>query len=471
MKELYRKMEGKMEWYLLGFGIIQGFFLCVSPNLNYDESYSFAMTKLSVHDLISITALDVHPPLYYLALKFFLKLTVLNTVQMAKCYSLVCYIAYLLVIIGMGTSRFGKRVSRFWLFLSIMIPCMVVQSTCVRMYMFGIFWTTLVGFLLFDYYQTTNNWKRNILVIVSSLIAMYAHTFTMVGIFLMYVVMTVALLIYKEWKKLKVFICCGLLVGIGYLPWLNTLIWQAENRRDIVQEHSLRDLLVMLMKEWFSSEQRSVPLSYKMGFILFAILISICIWRSIREKKYRYVIAVVPFILLVCVGVMLSFFVKPCFFGRHALCVIPGLFLAAAYGYEKIPRCCKVLTVIAIMMMYGITYIGEIQFERDDGLDKWEQLCEQYIDEDDLLLIPAIHGAIFEAPCDEMFFGRMPDFSPFVDIEDYTVQSQLEPYEEQDVWWLTVNQYTPEWYGLKAEKKDEFTYQNIYFSLHRLTSP
>lgn len=82
-----------------------------------------------------------------------------------------------------------------------------------------------------------------------------------------------------------------------------------------------------------------------------------------------------------------------------------------------------------------------------------------------------VHGAVFDAPCDEMFFGVRPGYAPFTYIGSYTEHSQLDAYEGQNIWWLSINKYTPDWYGLEAEKKGEIFYQNIGFALYQLISP
>lgn len=471
LKNIYLKLQKNVEWILFVAAIVLGITMCISPNLTYDETYSYAMAQLPIDEMIEITSHDVHPPMYYIVLRIFLLLTYFNTTQMAKIFSLLFYLGYLLLIIRYGKSRFGEKVSRFWLFLSVFMPCMVVQMACVRMYTFAIFWTTAAGFLLFDFYEKENSLRRNILLIVSSLIAMYSHSFTMVGVFLMYVVMIACLLIRKDWKRLRGFFLMGVIVAVGYLPWLGSLLWQTTNRQNLIAEYPFKQYVAILCTEWFSSEQSPSQFAYRTGFLLFAVLVLISFWRSIHEKKGRYMAALMPFALLVVTGTIMSIAVEPCFFGRYAFCVIFGLFIAAAYGYEKSPWFLKLAAIAAVLSICVVTYVSELRFEREDGLKQWEALCEQYIDEDDLLLTPMVHGAVFDAPCDEMFFGVRPGYAPFTYIGSYTEHSQLDAYEGQNIWWLSINKYTPDWYGLEAEKKGEIFYQNIGFALYQLISP
>lgn len=468
MKTVYNKIIQNIEWVLFFAATILGVILCISPNLTYDETYSFALAQLPVKEMVEITSHDVHPPLYYMVLRFFLNVTYFNTAQMAKVFSLLFYLGYLLLIIRFGEQRVGKKISRFWLFLSVFMPCMVVQMACVRMYTFALFWTTATAILLYDFYEKENSWQRNLLLIVCSLMAMYSHSFTMVGVFLMYAVMVAILLIRRNWKKLLTFFLVGIVVAAGYLPWLGALFWQASNRNNLIARYPFIKYVYILCTEWFSSEQSPSKIACCMGAVLFAVLLIICLVRSFREKKMLYLVAVLPFALLVLTGTIMSIVVEPCFFGRYAFCVIFGLFLAAAYGYEKFPQRCKPVAVVAVLCMCAVTYISEVRFEREDGLQEWEELCREYIEEDDLLLMPTVHGAVLDAPCDAMFYGTRPPFAPFTYIENFTEQSQLDAYEGKNIWWLAIGKFTPEWYGLEGEKKGEIFFQNISFALYEM---
>ena len=49
-------------------------FLCFSDDIWYDELFTMGLAGQSFGELISVTARDVHPPLYYMIVKLFLML-------------------------------------------------------------------------------------------------------------------------------------------------------------------------------------------------------------------------------------------------------------------------------------------------------------------------------------------------------------------------------------------------------------
>ena len=46
----------------------------LKPSLTYDDFYSLGIIRYSFRDMINATAINVHPPLYYIILKTFTKI-------------------------------------------------------------------------------------------------------------------------------------------------------------------------------------------------------------------------------------------------------------------------------------------------------------------------------------------------------------------------------------------------------------
>ena len=46
-------------------------FLCTSPVCGYDESYTVSMISHSFSDIVRITSMDVHSPMYYFLVRIF----------------------------------------------------------------------------------------------------------------------------------------------------------------------------------------------------------------------------------------------------------------------------------------------------------------------------------------------------------------------------------------------------------------
>ena len=60
-------------WVIIGIAVIATYvsimWLASGQNIWFDEGYSILLAKKSIHDLLALTAVDAHPPFYYLLLK------------------------------------------------------------------------------------------------------------------------------------------------------------------------------------------------------------------------------------------------------------------------------------------------------------------------------------------------------------------------------------------------------------------
>ncbi len=74
-----RKISGKeiIGWLLICLSIVmlgRSILLCFSRDIWYDELFTVSMAEHSYGELVRFTAADVHPPLYYIIVKFFVEL-------------------------------------------------------------------------------------------------------------------------------------------------------------------------------------------------------------------------------------------------------------------------------------------------------------------------------------------------------------------------------------------------------------
>ena len=95
--------------------------LCFSSDIWYDELFTVGMIKYSYGELINFTARDVHPPLYYMIVKFFVDLCKLiapevSAVAIAKIVSVFPYFVLLLYSVTFIRKRFGVFAGGLFIF-------------------------------------------------------------------------------------------------------------------------------------------------------------------------------------------------------------------------------------------------------------------------------------------------------------------------------------------------------------------
>ncbi|MBO5093019.1 MAG: hypothetical protein J6C33_01535, partial [Lachnospiraceae bacterium] len=213
------------EWIMIAagsvflIGMIQG---GSSPILIGDETFSMKLVENSFSEIIRLTALDVHPPLYYILLKVVVELgnlVSLNPVISGKLASILPFLLLGVVSMTKIRKRFGGFAASFF-FMSIMgMPQMMNYSVNIRMYSWGMFFVVM-AFLAFCDIILENKFKPAILqFIIYSVMAAYTHYFACIGIAFLYF----ALLLYwyrYHREKIKTWFLCAAIICICYLPWI-----------------------------------------------------------------------------------------------------------------------------------------------------------------------------------------------------------------------------------------------------------
>lgn len=167
--------------YLLPLLIVIGLLL-VSFGLNADEPFTLNLIHYSYKQLIYIDSFDVHPPLYYLALKFFLQITTFWTksiiikIIFARIFSLLSFAItfyYLTKILNLINIDINWKIQ---LVLYLVFPSILYYSTDIRMYQLATMFIALeiYGLLLFKYKNAN---KGLILSFISLLLVLYTNYF------------------------------------------------------------------------------------------------------------------------------------------------------------------------------------------------------------------------------------------------------------------------------------------------------
>lgn len=180
-----------------------------------DEAFSIQVAKMSLSQMITVTANDVHPPLYYACLIILSDLLGRNN----KVYHLVSVIPYLLVVIFTITvirRRFGVGSSLLFLtFISISAPALTYNIE-VRMY------SLASAFVLWSYYSLLLVFEKKregyVLFVIMSLCAAYTHYYALFAVAIFYLALLIRVIRGRE--TLSRLLGVYLSTVIGYLPWL-----------------------------------------------------------------------------------------------------------------------------------------------------------------------------------------------------------------------------------------------------------
>lgn len=126
--------------------------LLFSHNIWTDEAFTIQLLKKNLAGIIEGTAIDVHPPLYYLYLKLWITIFGNSLIAM-KIASLLPMTGTLILGATVVRKRFGDVTALFYILFLACIPCTMEFSVQVRMYSMAIFFVTVCSLAAYDVFM------------------------------------------------------------------------------------------------------------------------------------------------------------------------------------------------------------------------------------------------------------------------------------------------------------------------------
>ena len=292
-------------YLLIGISLImlgKSFALCFSNDIWYDELFTVGMIQHSYGDLITFTARDVHPPLYYCIVKFFVELCKLmvpnaSSVVVAKIVSVLPYFILLLYSVTFIRRRFGIFTGGVFMFCVIAMPQLSAYTVEVRMYSFALLFVTAAFLHAYGIVTGTRGavsnadgsfrkfvfaWKVHghaVALVLYGLAAAYTQYFACVAVIMVYLYVLAVFLI-RDRRKVKQWILWVAMSVMGYTPWLYALYRQIStvNENYWILPLSWRTLggcVKFLMKPAFTNN----VLNTGLAVVLFVVYIIVLMWN------------------------------------------------------------------------------------------------------------------------------------------------------------------------------------------------
>ncbi len=431
-----------------------------------DEAYSIYLAQGNVIDIVRETAVDVHPPLYYLILKC---ISIITKYSMSG-FKITSLIATALNLIWLGATiirkRWGYRVAVPYILWFGLSYSTFVYNIQIRMYSWGCFFVTATGLFLFKYYEEKKT-KDYVLAIIFSLAAMYTHYYAVMAVFVAWIILFVYNVV-KERNNIKRIVLAGIIIFVGYIPWLGIVFKQSSKVSDNywIQSFHWKECIlspIELMKSDYSDT----------AYILFMLSIVFLVVAIIRKNKVA-LCAVSVFIGTIVLCGILSVLVAPIWQSRY-LYNAWGMFclaIALVIGEKKnrlslIPQGLTILLLIIV----GIISLHSF-FNSDLNINTSNELVayfNQNISENDCIIIddPAEHRVLYEyyIPESEIIMSE----KLAIEGGDVDINIIMENYAGYNVWFVLdqvlaqigkndFEQYLSE-NGYRMEYKGSYTIQ------------
>lgn len=209
---------------VLGLGTALRLISIESRPIQYDDAFSVFLSSQSFSKIISGTAADTMPPLYYFWLHFWLKAG--DNLIWLRLSSVLLGMG---VVIGMyywGSILYDEKAGLGAAFLAAISPLQIYHAQDLRMYTllalaqtgYGIFFSLILKNSQPEHPSPTRDKKGWFWVglTLCGAIAMYSHA--LAGFFL--IVPEILAVIKRQWGVLVKLLASKIIIGIIYLPWL-----------------------------------------------------------------------------------------------------------------------------------------------------------------------------------------------------------------------------------------------------------
>jgi len=309
-------------------GILLQLIFSFSPELWVDEAFTLKLIERTYREIINITAIDVHPPIYYLILKFFINgirliFNDISVIIISKIFSIIPYIILPIILYNKLKNNYEKNIIGLFLVSIIYILSFGVE---IRMYSWAMVFvvSTYIFFHEIIYNEKISDW---IMFVISGILAAYTHYFAGVSIICLYILLLIWGLV-KNKKILRKWIIAVITSIILYLPWLIVFIKQViQVKEEYWIEEIVFETIVGYIDFLFNNNNY---LYYSTVIISLLLIKHIIIDKNFNKKIFYLLSGLMTLIGTVIIGIVVSNMIRPVFVSRYMFPAIPCFYMGIA---------------------------------------------------------------------------------------------------------------------------------------------
>lgn len=376
-----------------------------------DECFSLNLIEKGFSDIISGTAGDVHPPLYYLYLRVMVDILG-SRPEVYHFVSMIPYAVLLIVLLTYIYDKFGSLSAMLMVTLASIQPEAAGFNIEVRMYSMAALFTFIAFIGLYQILLDSTKRRGYLILIVFSLLAAYTHYFAMMGVALFYF----ALFILVVLKRLKVkqLLITYITTVIGYLPWffkmVNTFLTTSEGHWQ--EEYPT---IMNGVSYFFTSESRLYTRG--MFLLVMGLVAYFVISEIVRYKKSTGKISLGQALSadtlwsicglgaalgLLLIGEAVCILITPAFLVRYLYPLVPVFWMSLCVCLSRI-RWSKVVLAVLIVITIAVYLPSYIESYRSDMQKNTEcnetiEFMEEHISSADFIVTDTSHfsWAVFD---------------------------------------------------------------------------
>ena len=371
--------------------------------LHVDEYFTLSIINFNVNDLISVTAADVHPPLYYLILKFAMNVFGLFGISSHNLFAvrLVSIIPYPIIMI---ISYLKIRKDYGWLTAGLFTLSLGVMSEFFLYFLIARMYSWAILFLLIAFIYTKDIFKTGkkrywAIVTVASVLCAYTHYFAAISAVCLYLIL-IYYVIFKNRSQIKN-LCISIATAIllyGY--WISVLLSQLDAVHHGFWVPRVKfDSLVQSLGYYAYCKETL--------FAIFAILILLAIIflfkKQLKEKhtldNFYLLTGFAIYFGTILLALIVSLTFKPILLARYLMPAAAVLWLTLSILISKIEDKKTMVysfALICLLLIAGTGHMINTNFTvYNEGMAKENVFNQILDDENSTLILSRPNGVIY----------------------------------------------------------------------------
>ncbi|MDR3291630.1 MAG: glycosyltransferase family 39 protein [Methanobrevibacter sp.] len=343
-----------------------------------DETFTFQLISMSFNNMLSATAMDVHPPLYYIILmgifKLFSPLFPTFNIIFAKLISIVP----LILLIYFSFINLRKELD--WLtggifaFCIITMPKLMFYGVQVRMYSWVMFFVTLSFY--YSYKITKQSTKKNwIIFTIFCLLAAYTHYYGAFAVGIIYLMLLVYLIL-KNRVLVKNWVFSTIAIILCYIPWMNIFLhkskyFDSQQWYIPVSEEITKSFGVLFSPTNIMYDYNLTNLGMLLFISVILLIISYILFIIIKDRNYSFNFlglgGVFVLIATMAFAWLFSIYVSPMLYARYSFPMVGCLWLSVAVLLAKFySKKMIFIPILTVILLVGImNCVSFINYETD----------------------------------------------------------------------------------------------------------
>lgn len=311
---------------------------------------------------------DSAPPIHFIILKFGVELLhglfpFLSEIICAKLTSLIPYLLLIICSLTKLRKRYGLLSSAFFSFLIISMPKMLTVSIEIRQYSWAVF-MGVIWFIYLGEFIEKQDVKSCIISTILGVLMTLIHYYACLAVVCAYIILFFVFFKSRCYSALKKIL--GMMLGscLLFLPWLLIAardIWSDANVFDIIL--TKRDILPTLTYGLITDTNK-FGIGYGTAFIFVIFVIVFFVYMCKEKDIYLTIGLLIPF-FVGTVGILVSFYVAPCFWGRYIIPSMGCFWLAFALCVGKIDKYkfFRIVIILFCLFVGGINLYKNVKEE------------------------------------------------------------------------------------------------------------